>query len=290
MTGRTRSFHAESRASSREARNDRRAPESHRAQRERAWAVPGQETGMVQNKRLLGVSCQFSESAPRARGDGPVTKTGGRGRADCSPRTRGWSPVPRPVRVQDVLTPRARGDGERTGSASWLSAWPDMDSKEVSAKSPEWMRLNLAMSYEEYAQRLSAGLSAAARSVWAKHDWDSGGWLPLWRHMGDSAGVAAYLWDEWLAPQVRVRISEALPEGEADGRRLAVWLAMVHDIGKATPAFACQVDELAEGMRSNGLVMDSAKQMTERSKAPHGVAGQLLLAGWLQGRGWSRRE
>ncbi len=152
------------------------------------------------------------------------------------------------------------------------------------------MRLNLTMSYEEYAQRLSTDLSAAARSAWAKHDWDSGGWLPLWRHMGDSAGVAAYLWDEWLAPQVRARIGEALPDGEADGRRLAVWLAMVHDIGKATPAFACQVDELAEGMRSNELVMDSAEQMTERSKAPHGVAGQLLLAAWLQGRGWSKRE
>ncbi|MDA2809192.1 CRISPR-associated helicase Cas3' [Nocardiopsis sp. RSe5-2] len=146
------------------------------------------------------------------------------------------------------------------------------------------------MSYDEYARELSAALGAAGRSVWAKHDWDSGGWLPLWRHMGDSAGTAAYLWDEWLAPQVRARISEALPRGEADGRRLAVWLAMVHDIGKATPAFACQVEGLAEAMRSQGLKMGSAAQMgKDRSLAPHGMAGQLLLVAWLQDNGWSKR-
>ncbi|WP_449334190.1 HD domain-containing protein [Streptomyces lateritius] len=34
---------------------------------------------------------------------------------------------------------------------------------------------------------------------------------------------------------VRRLIGAALPGGEADGRRLAVWLAGVHDIGKATP-------------------------------------------------------
>lgn len=152
------------------------------------------------------------------------------------------------------------------------------------------VRLNLPMPYEEYAHDLSAHLSAAARAVWAKHDWDSGGWLPLWRHMGDGAGTAAYLWDEWLPPQVRARISEALPGGEADGRRLAVWLAMVHDIGKATPAFACQVEGLAEAMRSHGLKMPSAAQMgKERSLAPHGLAGQLLLVGWLQENGWPKR-
>ncbi|WP_026124456.1 CRISPR-associated helicase/endonuclease Cas3 [Nocardiopsis baichengensis] len=146
------------------------------------------------------------------------------------------------------------------------------------------------MSYEEYARELGADLTDAARSVWAKHDWDSGGWLPLWRHMGDSAGTAAYLWDEWLPPQVRARITEALPGGEADGRRLVVWLAMVHDIGKATPAFACQVEGLAEAMRSQGLKMGSAAQMgKDRSLAPHGMAGQLLLVDWLQENGWAKR-
>lgn len=68
-------------------------------------------------------------------------------------------------------------------------------------------------------------LQVSARSVWAKRDRDADGWLPLWRHMEDSAAVAGLLWDEWLPFGVRRLIAEALPGGEGDGRRLVVWLA-----------------------------------------------------------------
>ncbi|MET9774647.1 type I-E CRISPR-associated endoribonuclease Cas2 [Streptomyces sp. NPDC006367] len=84
-----------------------------------------------------------------------------------------------------------------------------------------------------------------ARSVWAKHDRDTDGWLPLWRHMKDSAAVAGLLWNRWLPAGVRRLMAEALPRGESDARALAAWLVGVHDIGKATPAFACQVDQYA---------------------------------------------
>jgi CRISPR-associated endonuclease/helicase Cas3 len=59
--------------------------------------------------------------------------------------------------------------------------------------------------------------------------------------MMDSAAVAGLLWDRWLPANLRALISATLPGGEGDGRRLAVWLAGVHDIGKATPAIACQL-------------------------------------------------
>ncbi|MGB9998618.1 CRISPR-associated helicase Cas3' [Streptomyces pseudogriseolus] len=132
---------------------------------------------------------------------------------------------------------------------------------------------------------LLSRLGEAARSVWAKHDRDSDGWLPLWRHMEDSAAVAGLLWDEWLPFGVRRLIAEALPLGELDARALAVWLAGVHDIGKATPAFACQVDQLAEAMRDRGLEMRSARAMgPDRRIAPHGLAGQVLLGEWLEER------
>jgi CRISPR-associated endonuclease/helicase Cas3 len=131
-----------------------------------------------------------------------------------------------------------------------------------------------------------------ARKVWAKHDRDSDGWLPLWRHMADSAAVAGLLWDEWLPESVRTLIAEPLPGGAGDARRLVVWLAAVHDIGKATPAFACQVDTLADSMRAAGLEMRTARQFgPDRRMAPHGPAGQLLLAEWLEERhGWSPSE
>ncbi|GGV90842.1 CRISPR-associated helicase Cas3' [Streptomyces massasporeus] len=124
--------------------------------------------------------------------------------------------------------------------------------------------------------------------MWAKHDRETDGWLPLWRHMEDSAAVAGLLWDEWLPRGVRRLVAEALPLGEADARALAVWLAGVHDVGKAAPAFACQVDQLADMMRYQGLEMRSARAVgPDRRIAPHGLAGQVLLGEWLEERyGW----
>lgn len=139
---------------------------------------------------------------------------------------------------------------------------------------------------------LQARLTGPVRTVWAKHDWDSEGWLPLWRHMEDSAAVAGLLWDTWLPANVRKLVGAALPDCQRDGRRLAVWLAAVHDIGKATPAFACQVDQLADRMRDQGLEMRSAKAIgPDRRIAPHALAGQVLLAEWLQEQhGWTAKQ
>jgi CRISPR-associated endonuclease/helicase Cas3 len=97
--------------------------------------------------------------------------------------------------------------------------------------------------------------------------------------MEDSAAVAGLLWDEWLPFGVRRLIAEALPGGEGDGRRLVVWLAGVHDIGKATPAFACQVDQLADVMREKGLEMRSRQAMGPRSAAGTARAGRSGAAG-----------
>lgn len=79
--------------------------------------------------------------------------------------------------------------------------------------------------------RIAAGtpkLGDAARSVWGKTDRTGTspvGWLPLWRHLADTADVAGRLWDHWLSPAVRRRIAEELPGGDADARTLAVWIA-----------------------------------------------------------------
>lgn len=136
-----------------------------------------------------------------------------------------------------------------------------------------------------------AHLSPASRTAWGKHDRQSEQWLPLWRHMADSAAVAGRLWDTWVPDNVKALIADALPQGASDARRLAVYLACVHDIGKATPAFACQVDGLADRMRAAGLDMPYQKQFgLDRRMAPHGLAGQLLIQEWLGERfGWSER-
>jgi CRISPR-associated helicase Cas3/CRISPR-associated endonuclease Cas3-HD len=132
-------------------------------------------------------------------------------------------------------------------------------------------------------------LSDAARSVWGKTDrrgTSPVGWLPLWRHLADSADVAGQLWDHWLSQAVRRRIADELPGGEADARTLAVWLAGVHDIGKATPAFATQAAGLAERMRDRGLAFDRDLIKADRRYAPHATAGHVVLAEWLRERYW----
>ncbi|WP_443064806.1 CRISPR-associated endonuclease Cas3'' [Streptomyces sp. NBC_00589] len=109
--------------------------------------------------------------------------------------------------------------------------------------------------------------------------------------MEDSAAVAGLLWDNWVPTSLRGLIAESLPGGETDARCLVVWLAAVHDIGKATPAFACQVDELADRMRAEGLEMRTARGFgPDRRMAPHGLAGQLLFSEWLESRGWTGRQ
>ncbi|MFE9906387.1 type I-E CRISPR-associated protein Cse1/CasA [Streptomyces achromogenes] len=125
-------------------------------------------------------------------------------------------------------------------------------------------------------------LSAAARTAWAKHDRKTDGWLPLWRHMLDSGSVAGKLWDEWLPTSVKRLVSEPFPGGGDDAARLVRFLSASHDIGKCTPAFACQVEQLAERMRDQGLGMPTAKEYgQDRKLAPHGLAGQLLLQEWM---------
>ncbi|WP_343449731.1 HD domain-containing protein [Micromonospora oryzae] len=100
------------------------------------------------------------------------------------------------------------------------------------------------------------GLSESARLVWGKTNRDRGFWLPLHRHLADSADVAGLLWDMWLPESVRRRIAAPLPGGADDGRRLVRWLAGIHDIGKATPAFAWQVKHLRRAMQDHGFVFD----------------------------------
>ncbi|MER7696115.1 type I-E CRISPR-associated protein Cse1/CasA [Streptomyces sp. NPDC096095] len=137
-----------------------------------------------------------------------------------------------------------------------------------------------------------AHLSPASRTVWGKHDRSTEQWLPLWRHMADSAAVAGRLWDAWVPGNVKALVAAVMPAGADDARQLAVYLACAHDIGKATPAFACQVDGLADRMRAAGLDMPYLKQFgPDRRMAPHGLAGQLLIQEWLGERfGWSERD
>ncbi|WP_329065617.1 CRISPR-associated helicase Cas3' [Amycolatopsis sp. NBC_01480] len=136
---------------------------------------------------------------------------------------------------------------------------------------------------------MPVSVSAAGRSVWAKSVDEGGGWLPLWQHLDDAAGVADALFGGWLAPSV-VRLLAADFGGDVEQARAAVrFLAGLHDLGKATPAFAVQCTLLAQRMCDYGLYMPLSKgALPERHAAHHSVAGHHLLVRWLVRQGWSR--
>ncbi len=133
---------------------------------------------------------------------------------------------------------------------------------------------------------IDTAVERAAASAWAKaapHGVPPEHWLPLWQHLDDTSDVAGLLWDHWLAPSARRLISQALPGGDADGRRLVTWLAGTHDVGKATPAFAIQVPVLANQMTRVGLHIGPMVH-TDRAKLRHELASAVILDRWLRTR------
>lgn len=125
-------------------------------------------------------------------------------------------------------------------------------------------------------------LSVAARTLWGKWDHENDTAMPLTRHLADTASVAGLLWDQWLPINVRRIICGGL--SNADGRVLLTWLAAAHDLGKATPAFAVQVANLADRLRDKGFQFPTRLEL--RSRSPHSHESQAILNTWLADSGF----
>ena len=130
-------------------------------------------------------------------------------------------------------------------------------------------------------------LDSRVRSAWAKSapnpapDGQITHWLPVHRHLADTAGIAALLWDEWLSPNTKRIISDAVGDEQA-ARTLAIWLAGCHDLGKISPAFAVQVEKLADRMDLAGLHTDRSIAGTEqRRQRRHELVGHLSIQDFL---------
>lgn len=88
-------------------------------------------------------------------------------------------------------------------------------------------------------------LSIPARALWGKLSHNgSHDWLPLWVHLCDSGEVAKLLWDHWLPENTKRIIAEGIRGTSEQGddpqeyaRKIAVLMALAHDIGKAAPIF-----------------------------------------------------
>lgn len=136
-----------------------------------------------------------------------------------------------------------------------------------------------------------AGLTVATRAVWAKSRIDERGeltaWLPLHEHLADAADAAELLWDRWMGEQRRRVIEVAVGDPE-QARRLAIFLAAVHDVGKATLPFAAKVPRLGDQMVAHGFTFPFRPTADDQRALPHGLAGQIIVERYLCNRGWAR--
>lgn len=127
--------------------------------------------------------------------------------------------------------------------------------------------------------------SAALLSVWAKSA-SGGASMPLVVHAADACAVAQHLLDHWLSHSSRAVISEGRSADEV--RALVGWLAAVHDSGKLSAAFACQVPGLADVVRGAGLPISVHRDDVGRRDFQHAVVGQVLVEQYLAAMGWAQ--
>lgn len=126
-------------------------------------------------------------------------------------------------------------------------------------------------------------LSDRAKSLWGKTNRvDDTEWLPLYVHMADSAAMAARIWDTWVPYGTKSIISRDLGNDDDLARKLMIFLAGVHDIGKATPVF--QAKPISFGPDAESLVWKPEQAglpmiagLRDTSHPTHPIAGQVIL-------------
>lgn len=103
------------------------------------------------------------------------------------------------------------------------------------------------------------------------------GWLPIWAHLFDTAGVMEQLVTRWYPSMAGVRMCLS----NLEWARLCVFLALVHDIGKCIPVFQSKimahVPALSECLEDYGIKVPAYHTFLDSGKTPHGLSGEAIL-------------
>lgn len=129
-------------------------------------------------------------------------------------------------------------------------------------------------------------LSPQAQNLWAKKSNDGSMlWLPLFWHLTDTAMIAQKLWNWWVPEGVKQAVSSGVCPSE-NAEQLIMFLAAVHDVGKATPSFAAKpaappswdMDRrIEEKLTIAGLKIKPYNEFRHPKKIPHALATQMIL-------------
>lgn len=116
---------------------------------------------------------------------------------------------------------------------------------------------------------------------WAKTG-NEGDWLSLDRHLDDVAAVAGRLWDVALTPRQRAWVARGCRVDEAAMRAWWIFLAGIHDVGKASPVFQGLVPDLARRVLPPELPIGPAVGGSIRHDQ---ISGAILVHSWA--RSWA---
>lgn len=138
-------------------------------------------------------------------------------------------------------------------------------------------------------------LSSSTASIWAKTAYVNGVYsdsasLRLYQHMADTEAIAELLWRDFVPRNVKALLISDVGDEESV-RKLFCFLAMTHDVGKASPAFEVQNDRLADEVRKHKLCIDSTlKDDADRSEYRHELVGYKAVLDWFEGMGFDTSE
>lgn len=131
-------------------------------------------------------------------------------------------------------------------------------------------------------------LSSQTRKIWGKLSHDgTNSWLPLHVHLSDAGEVVKLLWDHWLPMHTKQIIAGGIESysGKSEAKlayakKIAVFMALAHDIGKASPIFQQKAQKVGLGdfveeLRSYGLIMPS--KIAPQNKFTHAIISEKIL-------------
>ncbi|MDR2348396.1 MAG: CRISPR-associated endonuclease Cas3'', partial [Bifidobacteriaceae bacterium] len=137
------------------------------------------------------------------------------------------------------------------------------------------------MQIRDDVQSVIAGLppqvQARLGALWGKQ---RGGFALLLGHMLDAAAVGEAIWDHYLSTSLRGRLDAA---AGGNGRAFFAFACGIHDVGKATPSFQRQVEDLWRAVRATGL---GASPLLRGKGAHHADAGGRIAHDLLAQAGW----
>ena len=127
----------------------------------------------------------------------------------------------------------------------------------------------------------------SCRKAWAKYNRKDQSWMPLYRHLDDAACTAAALWDSWLPENARRIIAEPFRNGDDNclelARKLAIFVAAGHDIGKHSIPFATKAKPLRDEMALAGADFDTPGFSRDELKnaPPHSYYSAFSFKDWF---------